>query len=346
MKNLKDCENLPYVSIIILNFNGRHYLRKCLSSIAKLNYPKSKYEVILVDNASTDGSVEFVKRNFPWVKIISLNKNYGFCGGNNRGAKIARGDYLAFLNNDTKVSKTWLIELVKASIMYSAPICGSKTLFMEKPSIIEYGGAKLTIIGRGYSISLGLKDSSEHCKLVGYPCAAAMLIKKDVYEELGGFDEKYFACLDDTDLGWRAWLRGYKVLYVPTSIVYHFGGGTTGKGRVSPLKAFHGTKNAIMNILKNLELRNLVLGLALAIIYDIVEIILLMRHKNMLCVKMKMKAYLWILSNLSFILQKRRIVQKNRLISDKWLYTKGLMATFKEAVREYLRLGKLLPIGS
>jgi GT2 family glycosyltransferase len=107
---------VPFVSVIVLNYNGRNFLRKCLSSLKLTNYPKSKYEVLLVDNGSTDDSTEFVVRNFPWVRVIFLHQNFGFGGGNNRGVKFAKGEYVAFLNNDTEVTENWLSELVQASI--------------------------------------------------------------------------------------------------------------------------------------------------------------------------------------------------------------------------------------
>jgi GT2 family glycosyltransferase len=345
IKHRETIDKEPFISIIVLNYNGKPFLKECFSSLYLIDYPKSRYEVIMLDNGSTDDSMEYVKNLFPWVKVIILNKNYGFGGGNNRGIKFTRGKYLVFLNNDTRVTKEWLSKLVQASIDHSVPICASKTLLMENPKIIEYGGGKFTINGRGYSIDFGKTNHEKtECFYTGYPCAASMLIKKDVFIRLGGFDEDYFACLDDTDLGWRAWLYGYKVLFCPTSIVYHECGGTAGKGRLSPLKAFHGTKDSIMTILKNLGLRrNLIFGVILAFIYDFVEVVLLMRHNNLPCVKMKVKAYLWIFKNLGHILEKRHIIQKNRLISDKWLRDMGFMATSSEAFQEYKHLGKLLP---
>lgn len=336
-------KELPMVSIIVLNYNGKRFLDGCFSSLFRIDYPKSCYEVIMVDNGSVDGSVEYVRKNFPWVKIVVLERNYGFGGGNDRGVRFARGEYIVFLNNDTRVTKDWLSRLVQASAKHSAPICASKTLFMDGDEIVEYGGGKFTINGRGYSIPLGKRDWEENgCFYTGYPCAASMLIKKDTFLKLGGFDEDYFACLDDTDLGWRAWLYGYSVLYCPASIVYHVAGGTTGRGRISPLKAFHGTKNALMNIVKNLELQHLVQGILLAFLYDSFELLLLTRHKDIESAKSKVKAYYWVIKNLKLILQKRCTIQRKRVVSDKWLLDNGFMASFKEAVYEYLRLNQLL----
>jgi len=342
MRENSSNENLPKVSIIVVNYNGKKYLDRCLSSLKRTKYPSDRYEVLLIDNSSSDGSADFVKVKFPWVKIISLEKNYGFGGGNNKGVEYADGEYIVFLNNDTEVTNDWLMRLMEASINHSVPICASKTLFMKNPYVVEYGGAKFTVNGRGYSIAFGKEDREEFsCSYTGYPCAAAMLIRRDVFLKIEQFDEDFFACLDDTDLGWRAWLYGYKILYCPTSIAYHVAGGTTGRGRISPLKAFHGTKNALMNIVKNLELQHLVQGILLAFLYDSFELLLLTRHKDIECAKGKVKAYYWVIKNLPSIIKKRRVIQRKRRVSDKWLFDNGLMASLNEEIHEYLRLSKL-----
>ena len=340
-----EIDSKPFVSIIVLNYNGKKYLKNCLSSLRLTNYPKAKHEVILVDNGSTDGSPEYVAKEFPWVSVIVLEQNFGFGGGNNRGIEFAKGDYIAFLNNDTEVTEDWLLELVKASISHSVPICSSKTVFMENHGLIDYGGGKLTITGRGYSVDAFGKaiDSKTECSFTGYPCASAMLINANVFRSLGRFDEDYFACLEDTDLGWRAWLFGYKTLFCPKSVVYHKYGGTTGEGRLSTLKAFHGTKDPIITVLKNLELKNLFSGISLASAFDLVEFLLLLKSGNLKCAKMKVKAYSWVFGNFGCILNKRYLIQRCRRVSDEWLLSMGLMATLTEAFKENKRLNKLAP---
>jgi GT2 family glycosyltransferase len=334
--------SIPSVSIIVLNYNGKHYLERCFSSLKLTDYPISKFDVIMADNGSSDGSIQYVQKEFPWVKTVALGSNFGFGGGNNRAIKYAKGKYIAFLNNDTEVTRNWLMALIKAATTYSVPICSSKTLFMDNQALIEYGGGKFTVNGRGYSIAFGKDDNNKtECSFTGYPCAASMLIKTEVFKKLDGFDEDYFACLDDTDLGWRAWLLGYETLFCPTSIVHHVAGGTAGKGRLSPIKALYGTKGPIITVLKNLELKNLPAGLLLVSAYDLNEIILLLKNRNWSCLRMKFKAYPWIIAHFSDILRKRRSIQKTRVVSDNWLAAKTFLVSFSEAFKEYRRLNKL-----
>jgi GT2 family glycosyltransferase len=125
--------SVPLVSVIIVNWNGMQYLERCLSSLRNSNYAHQKMEIIVVDNNSSDGSVDFVKKLFPDVSLLELDKNYGFTGGNNRGVKVARGELLVFLNNDTLVDENWLVELVKAANSdKQIGICGSKIMFEER----------------------------------------------------------------------------------------------------------------------------------------------------------------------------------------------------------------------
>ena len=139
---------LPFCSIVVLNWNGREHLEECFSSLSEINYPKGSYEVIMVDNGSSDDSIDFVKKKFPWVRILALDKNYGFAEGNNRGMKEAKGDYILVLGNDLKVDKNFLVELVKPMLQDDKiAVCGSKILDYKNPKMIQYAGATLDITG-------------------------------------------------------------------------------------------------------------------------------------------------------------------------------------------------------
>jgi len=227
----------PKVSIIIVNWNGKEYLSDCLTSVFNQTY--QNYEVILVDNGSTDGSVEFVRENYPDIKIIKLDKNYGFIKGNNIGMREASKNkdikYIAQLDNDTKVDRNWLSELVKvAESDEKIGICGSKIFFMDNPTIIYSSGHIFKwgmLIDRGHGkIDKGQYDG----KLDIFSASpAACLLKREMAEELGLFKESFFAGYEegyeDSKLPWRANKKGWKIRYVPTSVVYHKAGGTRKK---------------------------------------------------------------------------------------------------------------------
>lgn len=332
----------PFVSIVIVNWNGQKHLERCLSSLEKIDYPLDRYEVLFIDNYSTDDSVNLVRTKYPHVKLYIFNENLGFAKANNRSIRYTNGEYIVFLNNDTEVTVDWLLKLINASTKYQVPICCSKTLFMSNPDVVHYCGANFTINGRGSS-QLFLKRNSKGDSdfYTSYPCAASMLIKREVFIELGGFDEDYFACLDDTDLGWRAWLFGYKVLCCPSSIVYHAVGGTTGMVRVSPMRAFQGTKNALMNVLKNLEFKNVLSGVVFAIGYDLLEFLLLIGQGNVECAKGKLNGYIWVIKNWALILRKRDLIQNHRKRKDHWLTSHGLMYSLDRSIHEFLRLNRL-----
>ena len=338
--------NLPFVSIIIVNYNGKHHLKECLCSIEKLNYPRNRFEVILVDNSSKDGSVEYVMKEFPWVRILKLDRNYGFCKPNNIGAKIAKGEYLVFLNNDTVVEKDWLIELVKGVLSKKDVICcASKMLYYDRRDIINTAGGKITIIGGGFYRGYGDRDQPKYNKFeyTGFGCGAGVLIKKDFFLKIGGFDEDYFASCEEHELGLRVWMYGYKVLYVPTAIMYHKESGTYGtRSSFQPIKVYFITRNRLRNITKNFEIKNMIKGLIISICFDAYRFIKHLLSNNPAASLSIIKAYLNYFSNLSRIMKKRIEIQKGRKRSDKELYNLCVIAKLKECITEEIRLTRMV----
>jgi GT2 family glycosyltransferase len=203
----------------VLNYNGLSYIDDTFQALAKVDYPRDRMEVIMVDNGSSDGSVKHVKEKFPSVKVLELDDNYGFAEGNNRGLPMAKGDYVVFLNNDTEVDRSWLAELVDvASSDKRIGICGSK--------IKNFSGKEFrNFAGEGYLSALGVPrfaTGTESPKPCFYVSGCSLLIKRKVIDELGYcFDNRYFAYFEDIDLCWRARILGYKVVYVPGSVVDH-----------------------------------------------------------------------------------------------------------------------------
>jgi GT2 family glycosyltransferase len=331
----------PRVSIIIPNYNGKKHLQECFKSLEMMEY--DNYEIILVDNASNDGSVEFAQRIFPEIVILPLEKNYGFAEACNLGVGKAKGDYIAFLNNDTRVDTRWLKELVLAVQKYGeSNVYSSKVLFYDSPHAINTIGGIITPMGSGLDINFGKEDVDEYnqVRFVGSPSGCSMLLKKSIFLEMGGFDKDYFAYLEDVDFGWRCWLKGYKTYYIPQSIVYHKYGSTGGKID-TPFRVFNVQKNRLFNILKNFSIPNLVTGFIVSVIFDLVRIVTFLLHRDFSLISAVLKGNYTFLLGIPETMPKRKYIQENRKISDGKMKEMGLIASLNWCVNEYRRLGNL-----
>lgn len=329
----------PFISIIVLNYNSKKYLNDCLNSLSDINYPKYKYEVILADNASSDDSVKWVQENYPWVTTVEFDKNYGYAGGNNKAVDSAKGEYVLFLNPDTVVDENWLIELAKTVLNSSDDVVSyaSKVMFMDNPSIIQTTGLIMTPIGNGYSIGFGRDDSDmfNKSKYITSPEGCSFLIKKSVFIDLGGFDQDYFAYVEELDLSYRAWLSGFKAIYVPTSILYHKVGGNWGNIG-TPFRIFYSQKNRLATILKNFELHNAIKGLVISLLFDVVRLGMFLVKGNLKGAIAILKGNYYFIRNIPQVIKKRKIIQIGRKMSDDKMYKKGLIAPLRDCVREYI----------
>ena len=239
----------PDVSIVIVTCNGRQYLDACLRA-AEAQQGVSA-EIIVVDNGSTDGSAEFVRATFPRVRVIELTENRGFADGNNVGAREARGEYVAFLNNDTVADVTWLRAL-RAGIELTTgfALATSRIVYMHNPEVIDSAGDGMLRWGGAFKRHHGeAADLAGTTQEVFGVCGAACLMPKAVFDELGGFDDQFFASHEDVDLSYRARLRGYRCRYVSDAIVRHHGSATL--GTVSARAVFQGQRNLEWMYLKN-----------------------------------------------------------------------------------------------
>jgi len=314
---------VPLVSIIIVNYNGKYHLEKCLASLMKINY--KNYEIILVDNNSTDTSVEYVKNTYPEITIIKLNDNYGFAEPNNIGAKNAKGEFLLFLNNDTEVSPNFIGEMVKV-LEHDPHIAMCQSLILKQNGDVDSSGDFIDTIGRAYSS----KNKQNEIKKILSPRGASMLVRKDSFWDLGGFDKNFFASFEDVDLGWRAWLWGYKIVLVPASIVYHKGGQTVKK--LSSEISFHSVKNSLIIRLTNFESL-----LATSSILKLFGIIFLKKSFGISLFKnpgaetifpsmiVIFRGLNWVIKNMNYIRKKRKKVNSRRLRSSKDLIKLGLI---------------------
>ena len=218
----------PFVSVIVVNWNGEHLLRECLNALQSQTY--EQYEIILVDNGSADDSVGQVRDIFPSIKVVEITENKGFAGGNNEGLKLSQGEFIALLNNDTRVDEKWLENLVKPMGMDSSVgICASKVL-VEATGKIDSAGECLTTWAVGFKRGFG-RESKEYTDQEGVfgACAAASLYRRAMIEDIGFLDEDFFFNDEDTDLHFRARLRGWKCIYVPSAVVHHKVNATIGK---------------------------------------------------------------------------------------------------------------------
>jgi GT2 family glycosyltransferase len=460
--------NLPSVSVIVLNYNGKHYLETCLQALKAQDYPSECFEVILVDNASSDGSVEMVRQQFPWVRLVVNRTNLGFGGGNNVGICVARGDYIAFLNNDTRADPRWLsalvetarkderigactsklvlfydrlplhlrispgfypckyggkmrldsrelgIRILKACVidkynerplefikgvygeefvrekrfrwtsstaLLGIPIiekgeelCVEMRISLERPDnpktigitlscegrvlaayelesgsettirlripgeftcravpVIQNAGSVVSIDGssrdRGavveggfhyYEADIGQYNRREE---VFAACGAASLWRKATLMDIGLFDEGFFMYYEDTDLSWRAHLRGWKIVYVPDAVVRHIHCGTSGEW--SPLFTYCVKKNRLAMVFKNGSWKQILLswiGYLYSISWLTASLIRVSIYNRRMSnaftqrLKIELGAGKWIITHLHHLIKERYIIQKRRLV--------------------------------
>jgi hypothetical protein len=236
------------ISVVVLNFNGRQHLEGCLSSLRSQTC--DDFEVIVVDNCSADGSVEFLKEKFPEFRLVVNSSNLGFAGGTNSGIRQARGEHILTLNNDTVADRRFIERLAEPmSQDPSIGMCASKMLFPD--GRINSAGICLSRSGAAWDRGMFERDSGQYnlAEEVFGPCAGAALYRKSMLDEIGLFDEDFFLYMEDVDLAFRARLAGWRCVYVPDAVVHHHHGATAGFG--SDLSVYHGNRNIIWYALKN-----------------------------------------------------------------------------------------------
>lgn len=242
-------KNMPFVSIVIVNYNRKEWLSQCLPQVTNLNYPAG-YEVIVVDNNSSDGSADFVRKNFKNVKVVSLDKNYGAAEGKNVGIRNSCGDYVYFLDSDVEVEKDCLIELVKAAELTGAGVCGSRVKEMGS-NLLSNCGDFINIFGILKHRGMGEEDVDqfgEITEVFSLP-SCSMLVSRELIKKMRfWFDPKFFIYFEDTEFCWQARLLGFKVLYVPKSVIYHR---ARDKSEVNPNSLYFSYRNRLWAFKRN-----------------------------------------------------------------------------------------------
>ena len=247
------------VTIIIPNYNGKHFMAPCLASLE--NQSCKSFEILVVDNASTDGSLEYMRENHPSVRCIALDRNYGFSRAVNVGIQASHTPYVILLNNDTTVDPDYVQEMLRA-IRTSKRIfsVSSKMIQMYHRDLIDSAGDLYTLLGWGVCRGAGRPVSNyTEADEIFTACAGAAIYRRSAFEKIGYFDESHFAYLEDIDIGYRARIFGYQNRYCPTALVYHVGSGTSGS-KYNAFKVKLSARNSIYVNYKNMPLPQLVIN--------------------------------------------------------------------------------------
>jgi len=322
--------------VIIPNWNGRKLLETCLVSLGRQTF--RDFEIIVVDNGSTDDSAEMVRTCYPDVKLVPLLENEGFSRAVNHGINAAAGKYIALLNNDTEAHPEWLGELVKT--MDQNPeigFCASKMLNFFQRDRIDNAGDKLAFYGN--ITGKGELDAGQYDRprLLFSACAGAAAYRGEMLRDTGLFDEDFFAYYEDIDLGLRAQLMGYRCLFVPTAVVYHIHQATSDR---MPAKRFlFLQRNIVFVHLKNMPLRLLLKILpAFLTVHLLVSVTYLIKNKDP---KTVLAIYLHLLKKLPSTLRKRRLIQKKMRVTNP--YIESITGPFPTLSSMLLKWLKKLP---
>jgi GT2 family glycosyltransferase/glycosyltransferase involved in cell wall biosynthesis len=251
----------PLVSIVVVNCNGREHLQAGLPSLGELDWPPGALEIILVDNASTDDSLTVARGLLPHIRVLPQDHNLGFAPACNLGARAARGEFVAFLNNDARVPPNWLKAMTAP---FAAPdsadlACAASKILSWDGRLVDFVGGALNVYGRAFQVDQGLpyeEGRYREARELLFACGGAMLIRRAVFLDAGGFDDDFVAYFEDVDLGWRLWLLGWRVALAPDAVAYHRLH-ATGARLGTHRRFFISELNALRMIVKNYSDENL-----------------------------------------------------------------------------------------
>lgn len=263
--------DMKKITVVIPNLNGMKYLEGCLSSLR--NQSEQSFDTILIDNGSGDGSVEYVRKHYPEVKVRAYRRNTGFCRAVNDGILLAKTPYVFLLNNDTVLEKDVLRTLLSAIERGGGRVfsCCARLVSLSDPGKMDDAGDFFCAFGwafaRGKGKSSSLYGREEDCFA---SCAAAALYRKDIFDRIGLFDERHFAYLEDIDIGFRAKVCGYRNLYVPSATVLHAGSATSGS-RYNEFNVRQAAGNNLYMIWKNMPVWQLAVNAPLFLAGTVVK---------------------------------------------------------------------------
>jgi len=329
----------PSVCVMVLNYNGQQFLKDCFESLEKCTYPN--FNVMMVDNNSTENDVEYVNSNFPQVQIVQTHSNSGYSRAYNIAFKHSDAKYFVLLNNDVKVNPDWLDHLVEAAEKDdNIGALQPKIRSMVEEGFFEYAGASGGFMDYlGYPFMRGRlffdieKDEGQYddeCELF-WTSGAAMFVRASALEKSGNLDEDFVHHMEEIDLCWRLHLAGYKLKVIPKSMILHYDGGT-----IKPFsfnKLYWNHRNGIFMLFKNLSSKKLYITLLKRYILDFINIaysaVVRFDFKHSWSIK---KAHLWILLHMRFILKKRKETQQNSIVPpeqvEKLLFSKSTILQY------------------
>jgi GT2 family glycosyltransferase len=329
-------KNCPSVSIVIVNFNGKEFLRQCLLTLLDTDYPN--FEVIVVDNASTDGSIkenEDVLGLDSRIKIIENSINLGHAEGCNIGARLTTGRYIVFLDSDIEFSsKNWLSELIDSiENDETIGVAQAKILLAEDKSCSDYVCVAVDALGT-WAANYGSKEKLFKEKFEIFAASSGCcIIRRDVFDQAGGFDPDYFIYDDDTDLSLRLRLMGYRVIFVSSSVVIHRGGVLRG---VSGMMVYHSSKNRLYTVLKNYELKNVWWRFSVLTFFTIIVsagFFITKKHDE---AKATLKGIINPIRVLPKIWRKRLVFQPKRRVKDSELVKGGFLRNdFQSSLQDF-----------
>ncbi len=301
----------PLVSIVIVNYNGCELLKDCLTSLRSTNY--SPYEIIVVDNGSTDLSCSMIKESFQYVKLIAVSKNLGYAKGNNVGILNSKGEFIVLLNNDTVVTPSWLPELLNQAQLNPDCFYQPKILLM-KNRLINSLGNRIQLFGFAYPSELNKPDriNSLPPKIISYASGACVLASKRLIRKVGLLDESdLFTFYEDVNWGWRGLLLGVKSVCIPTAVVYHKWGGSWGN-KMSQRKFFLLERARLASLLRNYSTSTLVCLFPSCLLIELSTLLYSLKSG---CFTKKILAYSDIIKSRDSLLSEKR--QLARTESDK-----------------------------
>lgn len=311
------------ITVVIPHYNGEDILRDCLASLYQST--ELPLRVILVDNASSDGSVAMVAKEFPSVQIIKLDRNRGFAGGCNAGIQAVKTPFVLILNNDTIHEFGWIERLlVKLQSDKSLAVVQPKLLSYQNREYFDYSGAcggEMDIFGfpfaRGRIVELVEKDEGQYDHLsdrIFWASGTAFLARTDVVKKAGLFDESFFAHMEEIDLQWRLQLMGYEIVIEPQSVVWHRSGYTL--GAEAPFKKYLNHRNSLFMFLTNYCFMLTIYLLPIRIFLDEIAIFFSLVRLDFGRILAILKAHFWIITHPKTILRKRKKVKSLRIVKD------------------------------